>query len=84
MNMLTTALTYRTAERQYDDAALGKYRSFAIEAVNETDCVLAILEDFSVVREEAEEFAALITEARLDPVHLADAAADYLFLHYSA
>lgn len=74
--------SYRAAKRTYFDCQLGTYDAYAIEAVDEDGNVLESLDDFSVDGEEAEDFAALITLEALSPIHLCEAAQDYVMLRY--
>lgn len=74
--------SYRAVKRTYTDRHLGTYDAYAIEALDEDGNILEILDDFSVNAEEAEDFVALITLEQLSPIHLCEAAQDYVVLHY--
>ena len=82
----TTAMTvtYRAIPCIYTSPDLGAYTAYAILCTDETGGELARLEDFSPDRREAEAFAAEITAGRLAPIHLPDAAYDFLCLAYAA
>ncbi len=81
-----TAMTvsYRAIPCIYTAPELGAYTAYAILCTDETGTEIARLEDFSPDRREAEAFAARITAGQLDPIHLIDAAEDFLCLAYTA
>ena len=82
----TTPMTvsYRAIPCIYTSPDLGAFTAYAILCTDEKGAELARLEDFSADRREAEIFAAEITAGGLDPIHLADAAYDFLCLAYAA
>lgn len=80
---MTRTVSYQAVECTYTDPLLGNYRSYAIVCRDPDGAQLALLDDFSADRAEAEAFAAQITAADLDPIHLTDAACDFLYLQYA-
>ena len=77
-------VSYRAIPCIYTAPDLGAYTAYAILCTDETGNEIARLEDFSPDRREAESFAAEITAGGLDPIHLTDAAEDFLCLAYAA
>ena len=77
-------VSYRAIPCIYTSPELGAYTAYAILCIDGTDSEIVRLEDFSPNREEAEAFAAQITEGQLDPIHLTDAAEEFLCLAYAA
>lgn len=75
---------YRAIPCIYTAPELGAYTAYAILCSDGMGREIARLEDFSPDREEAETFAAQITAGQLDPIHLTDAAEDFLCLAYAA
>ena len=77
-------VSYRAIPCIYTSPDLGAYTAYAILCTDEAGTEIARLEDFSPDRREAETFAAEITAGELDPIHLPDAAYDFLCLAYAA
>ena len=80
---MTRTVFYQAIERTYTDSLLGSYHSYAIVCHDANGIQLDVLDDFSTDRAEAEAFAAQITAADLDPIHLIDAGCDFLYLQYA-
>lgn len=72
---------YRAAEERMRSEELGEYATYALQAwerQGESWTLADTVHDFSADGEYAAQAARLFTEHQLEPIHLRDAAADYL------
>ena len=74
---------YQIIPVQQNSAEIGSYVSYAIAAFDENCNEIVRLDDFCTDYAHASAFAEKITLHQLDPIHLYDAAYDWLIETYS-
>lgn len=78
---MTFIFRYALVSEQLFSSELGHYRSFGIQAFQQTECgwrEAAFVSDVSTDRAAVEQLARRCTEGQLDPIHLLDVVEDAL------
>ena len=78
---VTFIFRYALVSEQLFSSELGHYRSFGIQAFQQTECgwrEAAFVSDVSTDRAAVEQLARRCTEGQLDPIHLLDVVEDAL------